>query len=329
MNPIDQESIHENKMETIYTRANPVFQDSGITGEVIHLINRLAPKPLSAEQVYVRSMFLCSNQLCLADGCRFTRNGLEEIAQKIIGQSVLTGHNRTSLPLARFFKAQVVQKGEDAEGEPVLFVQAWFYWLRETSGAKDLLLNIDGGVYREVSLAWKYNRWRCSICHAENGMCPHRVGERYDDRLCYRLIDHIVDVLEGSLVYKSADRNTFLSGMRGAGFGTEDEPVFLICENDDPLLSFLESNNLITDKQNFSESCTAYKEGINFLWLRSQSPKLYPVPDSFLTEKGVAILETVPQSSGGKPLFGEIEMVLRSHCETELNEQPLFDWKED
>ncbi len=126
----------------MHTRGTPMFEKYGISPKDLEIVNQLAPENLTADRIYVRSMFLCSSQACKSDGCRFTRGALEEIANRIVGQSVLTGHDRSSLPLARFFKAAVVQHETNDEGEPVYFVRAWFYWLRETSGSKDLRLNI-------------------------------------------------------------------------------------------------------------------------------------------------------------------------------------------
>jgi hypothetical protein len=303
-------------METIHTRAAPLFQETEITAADLALINTLAPKPLRADQVYIRSMYLCSSQLCISDGCRFSRQALEEITQKVIGQSVLTGHNRSSLPLARFFKAIVVPRGENEEGESIFFVQAWFYWLRDTSGAKDLLLNIDGGVYREVSLAWKFNQWRCSICDAQNGMCSHRVGERYNEKLCYRWIDHIVDVLEGSLVYKSADRYTCLSAERSEAAFIEEEPVLLICERNDPLLAWFESEQLLSDRLAMPESSSAFAEGVNCIWLRRRffCDSLRNV-EPFLSEEGICLVEHVPNPLN-EELFGEFAFFGKKNAES-------------
>ncbi len=297
---------------TIYhTRGTPVFQENTVTDEDMAPINQLAPKPLRADQVYIRSMFLCSNQLCLFDGCRFTKEALEDIVRKVIGQSVLTGHNRTTLPLARFFKANLVERGENEDGEPILFVRAWFYWLRETTGANDLLLNIDGGVYREVSLAWKYKNWHCSICGIENGKCGHSLGERYGNRLCYRLIDHVLDVLEGSLVYKGADRNTYLTGARGECPDFAEEPFLLICSPTDPLFVFLEHHHLLRDQQPFDEISETLSEGMKCCWLRKPNHDGSPIDIApLLTAGGIGLLETIPFETRGQ-IFGDTEIVYK------------------
>ncbi|MFB3787398.1 MAG: hypothetical protein ACE15F_13620 [bacterium] len=256
---------------TVITRSQPGFEDAPPTNADLEAINRFAAVPLRPEQVYVRSMYLCSSQPCSSDGCQFTRGALEEIAERIVGQSVLTGHDRSGLPLARFFKAAVVERGSGEDGEPLLFVRAWFYWLRDTSGAKDLLLNIDGGIYREVSLAWKYDSWRCSICHAANGACGHRPGERYGSRTCYRLIDHVTEVLEGSLVYKSADRDTFLAGARIAPPDPRDEHLLLVCGSDDPLLAWLREAGLVEESHRAEEWLEPLAGSADILWVRGHS----------------------------------------------------------
>lgn len=181
--------------------------------ELLARVNALAVKPLSADDVYIRSMYLCSDRVCEADWLRFTPRALAQIARHVCGRSVLAGHNRSSLPLARFFHA-VVTAREDAPGR---WVRAWFYWLRATAGALDLLRNIDGGVYREVSISWRYRGDTCSVCGAGRHGCDHVPGELYDGSRCHRIVDKIVDVLEGSLVYRGADADACLVGAHGVG----------------------------------------------------------------------------------------------------------------
>lgn len=258
-------------IDTYLSRNEPHFEDSEITSDDLERINRLAPAKLSADQVYVRSMYLCSTQPCLSDGCQFSKQGLEDIAGKIVGQSVLTGHDRSRLPLARFFKARVVEGPSVSASPPVYFVRAWFYWLRGTTGAKDLLLNIDGGIYREVSLSWRFNRWHCSICHAENNRCAHRVGDEYDGKICFRLIHSIAEVLEGSLVYKSADKNTLLTGARHALEQTRSGTIVLIARPGDPLFQKLRELDAIVEIQTIDEPLESPLNPSGLWWIRSSS----------------------------------------------------------
>lgn len=196
--------------------------------ENMALINQLANTPLSRGQVYIRSMYLCSSQLCESDWCRFTTRALDSICRKVVGQSVLAGHDKRTLPVARFFKAALVERPEVPEadsGKPTLWVRAWFYWLKGTHGADDLALNMDGGIYREVSISWRYSGGHCSICGKPMRSCPHQAGEVYDNQVCYTWIENILDVLEGSLVYKGADRETAIAGEHQPRF--ESQPTAL------------------------------------------------------------------------------------------------------
>jgi len=183
-------------------------------------INRLARLPLRAEQVHIRSMYLCSDRLCPQDWGRFSEAALRQVCRLVVGQSVIAGHDRSRLPIARFFHAEVVQREDDPfdeEGRPVRWVRAWFYWLRETSGSRDLLLNIDGGIYREVSISWRYRRATCSICGEPIQSCPHTPGRFYEGRRCTFLIEDVAEVLEGSIVYKGAEPRTRFEGSHSEG----------------------------------------------------------------------------------------------------------------
>jgi hypothetical protein len=177
------------------------------------LINELSPTPLKREEVAIRSMILCTDRVCESDGMRFSHGALADVARKVIGVSVLTGHDRRNLPVARFFRAELTSLPEinQTTGQETQAVRAWFYWLAETSGSEDLRLNIDGGIYRAVSISWRYSADRCSVCGSTSKSCPHTPGKTYDGVLCHRVIDAVDEVLEGSLVYKGADSQALLA----------------------------------------------------------------------------------------------------------------------
>lgn len=289
---MEEQSLPISEIPGIMIRAKeiPLFGETEISPEDIGLINKIAPVSLSARQVYARSMYLCSSQPCPADGCQFTRKALEQIAGLIIGQSVLTGHNRASLPIARFYKATVEQRGINEAMEPVYFVRAWFYWLRDTKGADDLLLNIDGGIYREVSLSWRYSSWQCSICQSKNSECGHRTGELIDGKRCYRLIDQVSEVLEGSLVYKAADTNTTLAGVRGI-MDFEDEPVLIISKSGDPLFSKLLADGLLVDVQEIPHGMEPLHDSVRMLWIRGSQEESLSLADFLLTPDGACMVD--------------------------------------
>ena len=236
-------------------------------------INALSSTRLKWEDVFVRSMYLCSDQPCETDWSRFTPRALEQIVQLVVGQSVISGHDRRSLPLARFFKAAVVQRSGGEAGLSSQWVRAWFYWLRETSGATDLLLNIDGGIYREVSIAWRYRHWKCSICGQEDGICHHRPGELVGNERCLRIIDEVLDVLEGSLVYKGADAGAILTRSVAMASPTEDQAILCIWDEENDLFRLLVDQHLLTDVAEVTpEGVSALRESATQIWLDDFQP---------------------------------------------------------
>lgn len=202
-------------------------------------INRISQVPLAAEEIYIRSMYLTSTQYVESDASRFTKEALEQIAELVIGRSVMVGHAREQLPLARFFRAQVVQREgiekDPATGLEVWWVRAWFYWLRATSGARDLLLNIDGGIYRDVSISWRVAKQSCSICGQaaawvdwDTLACGHHPGKHYEGQLCHIMMEEVSDVLEGSIVFAGADAGAVLAARKAirqgqSGKGTKGQ----------------------------------------------------------------------------------------------------------
>lgn len=215
--------------------------------EHMSLINRLTQTPLTRSQVLIRSMYLCSSQVCDSDWSRFSEQALRQICGKVVGESVLAGHDKRSLPVARFFRAALVERPDvpDAEtGQPTVWIRAWFYWLADTQGARDLALNMDGGIYREVSISWTYRGGRCSICGRSPHSCGHAPGQVYDGQRCYIWIDEILDVLEGSLVYRGADRETGITGEHDVSMESETSELERLLAFETDFLARTSTENL-------------------------------------------------------------------------------------
>lgn len=250
-------------------RAATLVDDQSSQNEAdLAAINALSPTRLEWDDVFVRSMYLCSDRPSESDWSCFTPRALGQIARLVVGQSVISGHDRRTLPMARFFKASVLPRDDCEAGASSQWVQAGFYWLRETSGATDLLLNIDGGIYREVSIAWRYRHWQCSICGKEDGICQHRPGELVGDDRCLRVIDEVVDVLEGSLVYKGADAGATLSRSSAMAVPPEDQLILCIWDEGNDLFRVLTDHHLLADITEVDpEVLTSLRESVTHLWV--------------------------------------------------------------
>lgn len=207
------------------------MQEELINQSDMERINSLSLEPLAPEMIHTRSMYLCSDQICETDWGQFSLNALRQIAERVVGEAVLCGHDKTSLPIGRFYRAELVERPGPGDGPPEKWVRAWFYWLKSTNNADDLARNIDGGIYREVSISWRFQAAECSICGGNIKICGHTPGRLYKDKRCTFLIDRIVDVLEGSIVYRAADRKACLEGARGADSrrAAPDRRIITLC----------------------------------------------------------------------------------------------------
>ncbi|HER00519.1 MAG TPA: hypothetical protein ENO22_14375 [candidate division Zixibacteria bacterium] len=163
------------------------------------------PRSVRAEDIYVRAIYLVSNQVNSYGG-RFPDNELQNLCELIIDSPVLVGHNRRDLPIARNFKAEVIEKG----GEK--WVKVWFYWLWESQGSKALLSNIDGGIYKEGSIGFIFSFPECSICGEDIRNCAHTPLKSYPsdqgEEICHYSYRKIEKVLETSLVFRGATADT-------------------------------------------------------------------------------------------------------------------------
>jgi hypothetical protein len=163
------------------------------------------PRKVSGDDIYVRAIYLISDHVNSYGG-RFPLNELEGLCKMIVDSPVLIGHNKSELPIARNFKAEVVTK-EDGN-----WVKVWFYWLKETDGSEALLANIDGGIYKEGSIGFIYSFPECGICGKDIRECSHTPLKKYavadQDIICSYNYRRIEKVLETSLVFRGANPDT-------------------------------------------------------------------------------------------------------------------------
>lgn len=191
------------------------------------LINeRVRPeRPINVDDIHVRAMFVVSDEVNSFGG-RFPLEEHQRLVDLLIDTPVLVGHRKDKLPIGRTFHAELASRN----GRP--WVKAWFYWLKSTSGAEDLKENIDGGIYRECSIAFMFNRPECSICGRDIRTCEHEPFGIYRhhgrDQSChfnYRKLDR---VLETSLVYRGAVPGTAITRKLASSEGST--PAVSRCE---------------------------------------------------------------------------------------------------
>jgi hypothetical protein len=145
------------------------------------------------------------------------------MAELVIDAPVLVGHDHQKLPIARNFKAEIVEKNGTA------WLAAHFYWLASSDGAENLLKNIDGGIYKEVSAAFLFETPECSICGRDVRGCEHIPFRQYalpngSLRPGFFWYRNVSKILETSLVFRGAVPGTKITvPLAGAG---QKEEVF-------------------------------------------------------------------------------------------------------
>jgi hypothetical protein len=157
--------------------------------------------PLTAEDIHIRRCRLAGDAVDSQFGC-FRNHDLPRLLELTHGAPALVGHNRLSLPVARFFGGSV----EEHQGHH--YIVPKFYWPKAHSQAEDFRLLLDSGLIAEASISFTFDKPACSICGKDIRECDHEPGTMYGLKLCYYYYDGIDRVLEGSFVYRGAQPGT-------------------------------------------------------------------------------------------------------------------------
>lgn len=217
-------------MNNGYTQKEFELPDSDM-----ELINRFSRRKLKKDEVYTFGVILCDNEIDRDFEC-FEKNALEKIASLFVGKTGIFDHNpKADRQTARIFKAEVVSDSsrETSYGEVYSYVKATAYMLK-TEANRDLILEIDGGIKKEVSVGLSVKKQSCSICRKPYGGCSHQKGETYGDKLCFSILSEPYDAYEWSFVAVPAQRNAGVTKayQKGGAILREQNDIFkaLDCE---------------------------------------------------------------------------------------------------
>ncbi len=177
--------------------------EGGDTARQLALINRHCRRELSADEVYIFGMVLCDNQID-RDYERFTAPALHKLAKLFEGKTGIFDHNpKGENQTARIFET-AVETDPDRTGEnsePYHCLRAWAYMVRCDKN-RDLILEIDAGIKKEVSIGCSMGSVTCSVCGADRrgGGCGHIPGKSYKGAVCHAILDDPTDAYEWSFV---------------------------------------------------------------------------------------------------------------------------------
>ncbi len=164
-------------------------------------INSYSRRKLNPEEIYTFSMILCANDVD-RDCEAFTKEALDKMSKLFEGTTGIQDHKAYSKnQIARIYKTSVIKTNEKTMyGEDKYLLKAWAYMVKSENN-KDLILKIDAGIVKEVSVCCNIKQKICSICGEKyDGSCNHVLGKKYGDSLCYVKLKEPCDAYEWSFV---------------------------------------------------------------------------------------------------------------------------------
>ena len=174
----------------------------------MELINRYTRRTLDRGEVYTFSVVLCDNEID-RDYERFTVQSLYKLKELFLGKTGVFDHNpKAENQTARIYSVEVESvKGKTTsagDGYCRLVARAYMPRSRKT---EDMILMLDSGIQKEVSVGCAVEKSVCSVCGAVSGGCTHRKGKTYGGKLCYYELLNPYDAYEWSFVAVPAQRN--------------------------------------------------------------------------------------------------------------------------
>ncbi len=172
-------------------------------------ISRYTRREFAPEELYLFRVALCDNEID-RDGERFTISALRGLAELYRGKTGIFDHSgRGTDQSARIYDTcvEVDPDRRTSVGEPYARLIGSAY-LPRTEKNKDLILELEAGIKKEVSVGCAVASVTCSICGADwrKEGCSHQKGEVYDGKLCCAVLDQPTDAYEWSFVAVPAQR---------------------------------------------------------------------------------------------------------------------------
>lgn len=178
-----------------------------VSDEELELINSYTRRKLTKDEVYVFSVVLCDNDID-RDGERFTVESLFALEKLFVGKTGIFDHNPTAKnQTARIFACSVeaVSGRKTATGDDYFRLKARAY-MPVSEKNRDIILSLDSGIIKEVSVGCAVEEILCSICGEKTDTCPHKKGEVYGSKICCGELTNPYDAYEWSFVAVPSQR---------------------------------------------------------------------------------------------------------------------------
>lgn len=181
-----------------------------LCSQELEQINRYTRRAFTPQELYVFSVVLCDNEID-RDYERFTIPALHRLGELFLGKTGLFDHSmKSGDQTARIFSAKVEQEAEKTTqaGEPYTRLVARAYLPRTEKNA-DLILELESGIKKEVSVGCAVGKSTCSVCGADKTqkVCGHVKGKSYGaGKICCTVLEEPRDAYEWSFVAVPAQR---------------------------------------------------------------------------------------------------------------------------
>ena len=203
------------------------------TDDDLQLINTYTRIAVDENDVYLFSIVLCDNDVD-RDGERFTTVSLYELAELFVGKTGIIDHNPSAKnQAARIFSCKVekIDGQKTALGDDYFRLKARAY-LPVCESNRDIILAIDSGIIKEVSVGCAVGRVVCNVCGEDISMCTHKKGEAYGSKLCCGELVNPYDAYEWSFVaVPSQKRAGITKGHKIFGKENDMEKILKAIEN--------------------------------------------------------------------------------------------------
>lgn len=170
------------------------------------LINSVAHKNYSVDEVYTFSVVLCDNDID-RDLEYFTSDTLEELSKMFVGVTGIYDHNpsaKNQVACIYSCKTENLSPKKTAYGADYVRLTAKAY-LPVCESNKDLIAMLDSGIKKEISVGCGIEECVCSICGEDMRIntCGHIKGRYYDGKMCCGVLKFPTDVYEWTFTFQN------------------------------------------------------------------------------------------------------------------------------
>lgn len=212
-----------------------VLKSRKADADALSKINRYTRREFGADEVYTFSVVLCDNEID-RDNERFSIDALKQLAPLFLGRTGIFNHSmQTQNQTARIYDCAVEQDEtrRTKAGEPYCRLVAQAY-LPRCDKNTDLILELESGIKKEVSVGCAVGKVTCSICGADlkKGGCAHKKGKMYGGQICCAVLDEPTDAYEWSFVAVPAQREAGVIKSFAAGEESAEDVLKAIASSD-------------------------------------------------------------------------------------------------